>query len=322
MTESEENVNEKLAKVLNDEPKEFDDHAELLASLQSTDKNDDEEIKETTDVSREEAENIDEDDIDMALKSLHKEDIVEENLKTTDVEATYEQKQEPSVKKENEKMKEKEKTDEELKDTDNVSKETKDNINSVDAKDDKLEEVTNKDVKIEKAEEKLAKEVETVGEPDASTAMEVDEETKKDLIDSLLGDQAAAMEDTAAETSTTADGKTGENKDDSKTKINLDLENIKELTEHESSLEDEFLNITPEKIDKAEEDEALTHTGSDGTVASTSAITTSAATETTEASSSTKEATITSEERVKSLISEWGDDEDDDDNDADLTANL
>ncbi|TMW52270.1 hypothetical protein DOY81_002603 [Sarcophaga bullata] len=314
ITESEEKVNEKLAKVLSDEPKEFEDHADLLASLQSVDKNENEEIKETV---REEAENIDEDDIDMALKSLHKEDIVEENLKAIDTEAIHEEKQEPSVKIENEIIKEK--TADEVKDTDKVSTETKDNIKSVDAKDEKLEEVTNKDVKIEKVEEKLAKELETVGEPDTSTAMEVDEETKKDLIDSLLSEQAAAMEETAAETPTTTDGKDGENKDDvtatdNKTKINLDLENIKELTEHESSLEDEFLNITPEKIDKTE-DEALTHTGSGSTTASTSAITT-------EASSSTKEATITSEERVKSLISEWGDDEDDDDNDADLTANL
>ena len=320
MTESEEKENEKLAKVLNDEPKEFEDHAELLASLQSADKNDDEEIKETVDASREQDENIDEDDIDKALKSLHKEDVVEESLKTTDAEVIHEQKQEPSVKKENEKIKEK--TAEEVKDADKISEETKGNINSVDAKDEKLEEVTNKDVKIEKAEEKLAKEAVTIGEQDTSTAMEVDEETKKDLIDSLLNEQAAAMEDTAAETPTTADGKTAENKDDDKTKINLNLENIKELTENEDELEDEFLNITPEKIDKTEEDEALTHTGSGDIVASTSAISTSAATATIEATSSTKEATITSEERVKSLISEWGDDEDDDDNDADLTANL
>lgn len=318
MAESEK-ASERLPKDFDEEHKEIEDHAGLLDSLRNVVKNETEKLKETADVSHEEAGTIDEDDIDMALKSLHKEDIGEEEVKTTEEEAKH-----PSVEKADEE--EDERQGDEVKDIVKLLPDTEDKEKCSDIKEDKLEEVTTQDDKTENEAHKLAKEIETIEEPDTSTAMEVDEETKKDLIDSFLNEQAAAMEDTAAETPASTESVTGENKQknietDEKSKLNLDLENMKELADHENSLEDEFLNITPEKIEKTEDDD-LTHTGSSNTVASTSAITGSVTTETAEASSSTKEATITSEERVKSLISEWGDDEDDDDNDGDLTANL
>ncbi|XP_037814439.1 centrosome-associated zinc finger protein CP190 [Lucilia sericata] len=328
-----------LAKEQEETP-EFEDHAELLASLQSTGKEDLEEHKEViTDTAQaaveDDVENIDEDDIDMALKSLHKEDLEEVEEKAAEVI------EETLVKEENEA---KEKTVETMEEA-VVEKLANEGTKELTKKDEVIEEKTEAEeetknteiVEEDKPEEKLVKELETLAEPEtSSTAMEVDEETKKELIDSLLSEQAETMEDTATETPpTTTAAKIEEVVDkmeiatDSSAAIKTDTEETKTaLAEDTPSLQDEFLNIAADKTTNEEtaidNNDTTTATTSTTTTAAVSATESANTTEVAEASSTTakEDATISSEERVKSLISEWGDDEDEDDNDTDLTANL
>ncbi|XP_023299455.2 centrosome-associated zinc finger protein CP190 [Lucilia cuprina] len=344
MAETEEEKESKTVRPAKEqeETPEFEDHAELLASLQSTDKEDLEEHKDViTETAQstveDDAENIDEDDIDMALKSLHKEDLEEVDDKNTEAV------EESSVKEENEA---KEKTDKPPVEEAVVDKLTNEETEKLTKNDEIIEEKTEavketKNTEVldeDKPEEKLVKELATLAEPEATaTAMEVDEETKKDLIDSLLSEQAETMEETANETSpTTTAAKIEEVVDkmeikiENSAEIKTDTEDTKTALEEDTpSLEDEFLNIAADK--DTNEESAIDN--NDITTATTSTTTTAAAvsatesantTEVAEASSTTakEDATISSEERVKSLISEWGDDEDEDDNDTDLTANL
>ncbi|KAM7362725.1 centrosome-associated zinc finger protein CP190 isoform 2-T2 [Cochliomyia hominivorax] len=329
---------------------EFEDHAELLASLQSNDKEETQESKEITNESavaanvEEDVENIDEDDIDMALKSLHKEDIEEINTKTE----VEEEKPEKEVKSEDDKIEKKEceikvetssssavEQQEEMGDNETEKEEVdvkKDNevVSKVD------EEISNIKEEEEKPEEKLAKEIETMvsEEPEASssTVMEVDEDIKKDLIDSLLSEQAETMEDTATETQTNL--KIDECLKEALDKVAGEIETLEETntTDKESKTkeeEDKTDKALPDELGKVENEEISSSVDTKTTTissSSSSSITPAATTEVAEASSTSNKddaAAITSEERVKSLISEWGDDdEDDDDNDADLTANL
>ncbi|XP_065370411.1 centrosome-associated zinc finger protein Cp190 [Calliphora vicina] len=347
--EEKEAVTETLAKE-QQENAELEDHAELLASLQqSTDRDELNEHKEITSAvthaAIDDSENIDEDDIDMALKSLHKEDIEEEDIKT--VVETVEEKHENIVdeKKDEEKpIESAEEVVEKLADdvTEELAKKDdevkEDEVKEGEVKEDEVkeDEVTpevEQEIKHEetekedKPEEKLVKELETLEEPEASSsAMVVDDETKKDLIESLLSEQAETMEDTAIETPTTTAADKVEKEvdkvvgDTSDTTAETNTE-AEDLVENIPSLQDEFLNISTEET-SIDNNATTAVSRSTTSTSATEAVTT---TEVAEASSTTakEENTITSEERVKSLISEWGDDdEDEDDNDTDLKANL
>ncbi|XP_073819212.1 centrosome-associated zinc finger protein CP190 [Musca autumnalis] len=98
-----------------------------------------------------------------------------------------------------------------------------------------------------------------------------------------------------------------EKTDDSSTQ---DVDN-KTFEDEPPAVEDEFLDISPEKTIDAAEDATATTTASDKD------------TDTQSATTATDPNPISSEERVKSLISEWGDDDDEEDNETNLaTPNL
>lgn len=316
---------EKLAKD-QEENTEFDDHAALLATLQSTDKDD---IFESTEKlpANNDCENIDEDDIDLALRSLHKGDVPDEKI-------TFK----PD---EQQKFAETENTEEAAKGRSpkaNTSEATKKKV------DEEEEEIKAKEAATgvgaddeEKPEEKLVKELENINEPDvASSAMEVDEETKKDLLESLLSEQAETMENTATEQSAetpTIKLEKDKVKPDRTPSVDKDKEENDENAMDETNLDDSktSLSNTEEFLDNSPEKTAASDDAADAptSVAATSSNSEAAAaveaepTDKTEGSSTKQENTMSSEDQVKSLISEWGDDdEDEDENDADLSANL
>lgn len=268
-----------------------------------------------------EAEEDIEDDVDLALKSMHK-----ENDDDDDEDKSKENKGEDEVS---------EKKTAQPEDIPLASTVTAENVDAV-------QETTTTDMNVEtkeceKKSESLQDEIKLLpDEAVAASTLAEDEETKKDLIDMLLSEHAATVDEPKSETSQdlkpkieqdsktetvnepeTETEKAADNQETSKTDIDEYINKSSVPTEsstQESLLEEEFLDMTPEK--------ALENKGDTSAVA---AAASSAAAETPNSPKALAKDSVTSEDRVKSLISEWGDDEDEDENDnedADLKANL